>query len=151
MKIVYGCKYVHKSNLKELSKEDIELFIRCEDILKRKNFDVYVNYVVVKIDSENSSVSFIESDDFDTVYEPTVGDAHRITSDGEYKVSKKKKNPQIYHHKHYFVSDNYRGFNVEESKKRSKVWEEKMTDINKRKIGYKDYWTECLNRYGMEI
>lgn len=46
---------------------------------------------MVKIDGKNSSVSFIESDDFDTVHEPTVGDAHKITLDGEYKVTKKKK------------------------------------------------------------
>ena len=37
MKIVRGVKYLHKSNIKELNIEDVELLVRCEDLLKEKN------------------------------------------------------------------------------------------------------------------
>lgn len=36
MKIVRGVKYLHKSNIKELNIEDMELLVRCEDLLKEK-------------------------------------------------------------------------------------------------------------------
>ena len=150
MKIVRGVKYLHKSNIKELNIEDMELPVRCEDLLKEKNLDAFNSYVVIKIDGKNSSVSFIESDDFDTAHEPTVGDAHKITLDGGYKVTKKKKNPQIYHHKWSFVSNDYNGFDIEQSKRRSQEWETKLASVNKSKIGYKSYWEECLASVGMK-
>ncbi len=150
MKIVYGVKYVHKGNLLELNDNEIKLVNDCRNILKEKNIYGYNNYVIIKVDMKNQCVSFIESKDFDIVHEPTVGDAHKININGEYKLIKEKKNPQIYHHKHTFVSDDYKGFDIEESKLRSLEWEMKMNEkIDKRKIGYKNYWLQCLKIVSM--
>lgn len=73
------------------------------------------------------------------------------TADGIYKLTKKKSNPQIYHHKWTFVSSDYNGFSVEQSKLRSEAWESKLKGVNKAKIGYKDYWKQCLYSVGMEL
>lgn len=151
MKIVCGVKYVHCSNVNELSDQDIDLVEQCKNILAEKNKGVEIDYTIIKIDSKNKSVSFIECEDFDTANEPTVGDAYKITLDGECKITKKKKNPQIYHHKWSFVNINYTGFDYKESVRRSYEWGEKLKGVNKSKIGYKDYWVQCLKSVGMDV
>ena len=47
--------------------------------------------------------------------------------------------PFIYHHKWLFVKDDYDGFDVEESKTRSRAWMA-LTDIDRTRIGKKSYW-----------
>ena len=49
--------------------------------------------------------------------------------------------PYIYHHKWLFVDDDYRGFNVEESKVRSQHWIG-LGDVDRSRIGRESYWNE---------
>ena len=50
-----------------------------------------------------------------------------------------------------FVDNNYSGFNVEESKQWSKVWQSILPNTKeiKSKIGYKKYWLEILEQYNL--
>ena len=105
-------------------------------------------YTVVKHNKKEGTFSFIHSPDFDTADEPISGDSHKVKPDGSVKITKQKKDPQIWHHKHQWVGDDYKGFDVEKSKKRSKDWG-KVTDKIKQerpeekvmsKIGTKSYW-----------
>ena len=96
-------------------------------------------YDIVKFDEKNGNLTFISSPDWDSSYEPLVGDAFLIRGDGSTRYMKQKKSPQIYHHKWLFVNDDYNGFNTEESKERSSKWL-KLPDIEFNKIGYKNYW-----------
>ena len=52
---------------------------------------------------------------------------------------KQKSSPQIYHHKWLFVTDDYPGFDVEESKNRSRKWVS-LPNIDYSRIGYKKFW-----------
>ncbi len=47
--------------------------------------------------------------------------------------------PYIYHHKWLFVDDDYRGFDVAESKARSVQWIG-LGDVDRSRIGRKSYW-----------
>lgn len=96
-------------------------------------------YVVVKYDLSTHAVSFIQSDDFDTATEPTVGDLHTIRPDGPCTFLRKLSDPWIYHHKWLFVLDDYSGFDVKASKARSIEWL-RLPDIDFTRIGKKSFW-----------
>ena len=61
----------------------------------------------------------------------------------------------IYHHKWMFVDDDYNGFDIQESKRRSSLWRDaidkyaEQNNIKKRtissRIGKQNYWFELLN------
>ena len=87
------------------------------------------------------AVSFIKSPDFDTADEPIVGDVITVKPDGTTRRRSRRADPQIYHHKWLFVADDYKGFNVAASKRRSATWL-KLADIDKSRIGTKSYWEE---------
>lgn len=151
IKIVFGVKYLHKSNIKELTTEELQQVNKCLNVLKEKNINGYNNYKVIRIDEKNGSISFVESNDFNIRHEPTVGNSHKIQLDTmKYKFNPEKSNPQIYHHKHSFVGADYKGFNIEESKKRSKDWEKALKGIKKNSIGYRNQWNELMDSVGLE-
>ena len=66
--------------------------------------------------------------------------------------TKRPKKQQVYHNKWQFVSENYKGFDVEKSKERTKQWNA-IPNIKalKCKIGYKDFWYELLNENNLSI
>lgn len=68
---------------------------------------------------DKGSFSFIYSPDFDTSPEPISGNSIRVNPDGSTKFTQQKNDPQIYHHKHLWVNDDYTGFDVQKSKDRS--------------------------------
>jgi len=96
-------------------------------------------YTVVKLNLANSTFSFIQVTDFDTAPEPTVGAVIAVRRDGSWRHMKPPSDPYIYHHKWLFVADDYDGFDVEESKSRSRAWTA-LTDVDRARIGKKSYW-----------
>lgn len=102
---------------------------------------------VVKIIMTNgvlNALSFISSPDFDSADEPIISDSYKVNRNGELKFTKEKKSPQIYHHKWLFVKDDYSGFNVSLSYKRSERWLTVSDKLNMSKIGYKAYWDKKI-------
>lgn len=107
-----------------------------------KDFD----YTVVKFVQEKCCVSFVFSPDFDTADEPVVGDVVRVDLNGSTKLFPQQKDPFIYHHKWLFVMDDYKGFDVENSRSRSISWLG-LHDIDTKRIGRKNFWnTHVLPR-----
>ena len=104
-----------------------------------KNF----KYDVVKYDTRAATVSFISSPNFDLADEPTVGELITVTSDGTIRSRAQLDDPHIYHHKWLFVTDDYTGFDVEASKRRSAAWLA-LEDVDKSRIGKKSYWDEYV-------
>lgn len=145
MKKVMNCLYVHKSNISELHLDDLGNY--AIEILDRK----FPNYQVVKYDPKKRVISGIESPDWNTANEPIVGDSMIINLvTGEEKIYKgRKENPQIYHNKWQFVADDYTGFDIEAAKQRTIEWNN-IPNLNKSKIGNKNYWVELLKANGME-
>ncbi len=87
------------------------------------------------------TVSFIHSADFDSADEPTVGDLYTIKVDGSASFRRQLADPWIYHHKWLFVAEDYKGFDVESSKDRSRHWLA-LDVIDFRRIGRRSFWHE---------
>ena len=105
----------------------------------RKRLPPDFEYTVVKLNLANNTFSFIQVTDFDTAPEPTVGTVIAVKQDGSCRHMKPPEDPYIYHHKWLFVADDYDGFDVEESKARSRAWMD-LADIDRSRIGKKSYW-----------
>lgn len=147
MKKVGTTLYAHISAIKTLPINLQPLVLSAIETLNSEG--IRADIQVIKVDTRTNTVSLVESPDWDSAQEPIVGNAYKVTSAG-IKLTKQKKNPQIYHHKWTLVDEDYKGFNIQDSKKRSDEWLEKMAGVNKQKIGYKDYWLKCLHEVGME-
>lgn len=139
--------YVHKSNLFELySKLELEDRNILMNILNNSNY----RYDIIKYDRKTKNVSLIECRTWDVLNEPIVGDSHCYRMNGT--VSLIKGGSKVYHNKWQFVSSDYKGFDIEESKSRTKEWHNiKDIKLLKSKIGNKDFWYKLLLENGLEI
>ncbi|MFO0975387.1 MAG: hypothetical protein U0996_03265 [Planctomycetaceae bacterium] len=122
--------YVHKSYQHVLPD-------RLEE--SKKALPADFGYTVVKYHLSTDVVSFIQSDDFDSAAEPTVGDLYTVRSDGSITLRQKLADPWIYHHKWLFVRDDYAGFDVEQAKMHSLEWL-RLPNIDFTRIGKKSFW-----------
>ncbi len=153
VKIVGNAVYAHKSNYKELYKyiheDDRKAFL---NLLRQYGPGIEV----LKYDRKVRCLSLIESPDWLTANEPTVGTSH-IWHLGELPHRYKrwrgnKENPYIYHCKWMFVADDYDGFDVAAAKARSELWQA-IPEINSHKslIGRKKYWTKLCTKYNIGL
>lgn len=127
------------------------------DFMSEKDYAKYLEVVpknysfnILRFNTKTQEIAFIDSPDFDQNHEPLVGKVLRIfNEEGQFYSSKIKEpddNSLIYHHKWLFVKDDYKGFNVEESKKRSIEWKEVLgvdKSISSR-IGRVEFWNNWL-------
>lgn len=143
--------YVHKSNIDELySLLNQDIVTAIKSIFN--NLPIDFTYDILKFDKKNNKISFILSPDWDTAREPLVGDSYTTDIfDIKFKIIKSK--GQIYHHKWMFVSNNYKGFDVEESKEWSNLWTKTIPSTReiKSRIGYKKYWNKILKEFDLPI
>ena len=140
-KDIGGELYVHK---------DYEHVLPQDELTKAKSFvpkEHLDKYNVTKFNKKAGSFSFIHSPDFDTSDEPISGDSFKVHASGETKLTPQKSDPQIWHHKWQWVGDDYKGFDVEKSKQRSKQWKPITDEIKAttdpsvmKKIGTNSYW-----------
>ena len=101
------------------------------------------DYQIVKYNIRTDVVSFVQCSDFDVAPEPTVGDIVIIDSKGKVRRRPQPRDPEIYHHKWLFVSDDYDGFDVEASRRRSLLWMQ-FPGIDFRRIGKRSYWNRVV-------
>lgn len=151
MKKVGYASYVHKSNLNELFRsidsEDRDLIVRIIDLAR---MILFLDFDIVKFDNKTKNVSLIQCSTWDILNEPIVEDSYCFHPDLSYKII--KGGTKVYHNKWQFVSDNYKGFNIEEAKDRTKQWNS-IPNIKsmKSKIGNKDYWYRLLEENNLRI
>lgn len=155
IKKIGNCLYVHKSNVKELydSIRDDCMFPFIVVTVELHN-KYGLKYEVIKYDKRNKKISFIESPDWNISYEPYI--SYSVVTDintGNVKViSGRKTNPQIYHHKWMFVADDYKGFDIEASKKRSEMLMSNPSyKENIKIIGNKYFWLQWCKENGFEV
>lgn len=102
-------------------------------------------YTLVKYNTKTRAYTFIWLEDFDTADEPTMKIAILCLPNPQKYVGYwtrtiwPPKDPWVYHHKWLMVKDDYAGFDVEESKARSRAWLG-LKNIDKSRIGKKSYW-----------
>lgn len=158
MKKVGNAMYVHRSNVIELAEH---MPSRDYDALLRLLMKANKRYRFEIVKYEKGNVSLIDSPDWNTENEPTVGDSYRWKA-GAYFDSKgdlmppvirrhNPENPQIYHSKWMFVGPNYKGFDVDKARIRSALWQSVLphTKDVKSRIGYRRYWNAILERYDL--
>lgn len=140
-----GNIYIHCSVLPHEEYSDIVWEARML-LSKTLNRHEEFKYTIIKINKSKQEVSFIYCEDFNTAHEPTVGDSCKVNlKTGKVTFTKARtKNKQIYHHKWLFVRDSYKGFDIEESKKRSEQWMNSGIEYDVKKIGNLDYWNEVV-------
>jgi hypothetical protein len=97
------------------------------------------DYDVVKYNRRTEAVSFIQCPEFDVEPEPSMVGVVTVRADGTLQRRAVSGGPPIYHHKWLFVGDDYSGFDVEESKRRSAAWLV-LADVDKSRIGRRCYW-----------
>jgi len=140
-KKVGSCIYIHRLYEDEVVPESIL------EQAKESAGEVIDGYIAVRYDMRTNAVCFQFSPDFDTADEPIVGDCVLVKKDGSVKITKQKNNPQIWHHKWMWVKEDYPGFDYEASKKRSWLWQPHVSNEERNKIGYKDYWDSIKHRW----
>jgi hypothetical protein len=132
--------YVHRSYEHVLPKSDLEF--------AKTALPSGFSYHVVKYHLRSRSLSFVNSPDFDTAPEPVVGESILVRTDGASNRRASSSDPEIYHHKWLMVADDYPGFDVGASKRRSAVWTQ-LPNVDRRRIGRKSYWEKnVLPRIG---
>ena len=151
IKRVGYCLYVHKSNIKELrTKLTDDMNIMLDSVIHCVEVELDVPYHIIKVDTKNQKISVIECFDWDKYEEPTVGNSYCFDCN-TMRYSMKKGGTKVYHHKWMFVSDDYNGFDIEESKRWSEKWQSVLPKEVKSRIGYKKYWDEYLKQYNLEV
>jgi hypothetical protein len=103
-------------------------------------------YTVVKHTPATGRYAFIFSPDFDTSPEPLVGDQWVVSQDGTARLRKQAADPFVYHHKWLMVSEEYTGFDVQQSRTRSEWWLA-LPDIDRLRIGRRSYWLGVLSSH----
>lgn len=140
-KLIGGALYLHKQY-----KDVIPLEIYDKALELSKGFP----FNIVKYNIKKGNITFIQSPDFDEVNEPRVGKAVLVKADETVKQMKPLPDPWIYHHKWLFVKDNYKGFNVEEAKERSRKWLS-LPDIDFSRIGKRSFWVKLMNHHKLDL
>jgi hypothetical protein len=113
-----------------------------EDVLSRAcHLPAGFDFVVVKYRLSTGAVTFIECPDFDTAPEPAIGRTCLVTADGTCRLRQALADPFIYHHKWLFVAEDYEGFDVAASRRRSASWM-RVPGIDYARIGRASYWKD---------
>lgn len=146
-KEIGGSTYLHINYVKNHPRIPESEYEKSLSILKEKHPDHKFNIVRYGYAGvDKGSFSFINSPDFDSNPEPIVSDVIRVNADGSTKITKEKKDPQIYHHKHEFVGSDYKGFDIEKSKRRSETYNQIIDKLKKTnpkirsRMGTKSVW-----------
>lgn len=149
-KEIGGSTYVHSSYAENHPRIPVEELNHAKEVLKKNHPDHKYNVVRYGYQGpDKGSFSFIHSLDFGHSPEPISGDSVRVNPNGETKLTKQKKDPQIWHHKHEWVGSDYKGFDVEKSKKRSEHYNQiidqkkasgELSDNIRKRMGTKSVW-----------
>lgn len=148
VKKIGGAIYIHRSNVDSLDEIEFEKIWNRLYFLANSDYPCN-SYDVIKI--KDDIVSFIEVEGWDELREPIVGNSYAVKPDGTIKLTpKRKNNPQIYHHKWMFVSEDYNGFDVEKEKEWSKRWQSIVPKGLSASLGSRNNWEKFLKEYWLE-
>jgi hypothetical protein len=135
MKTVSGVHYVHKNSVKDLPVWAYERYLNAVKWIG--DWD----YTIVAVNKQN--VAFVVCEDFDSKFEPTVGDRLNVTDDTVTRLNASKTSPQIYHRRHLFVNESIpQGFDIKADKARVASWLKFKPDIYR--MGRRLWWEEFL-------
>ena len=117
---------------------------------KRLKYLRSVNSYVIRYDAKTYEACLAFCPGFCDESEPEIWFTWNLTTGKFIKYS--NNNRPIYHHKWMMVADNFKGFDVKESKRRSVTWKKKV-GTNKfvsSRIGRKKYWDKMCRDLGIK-
>ena len=141
-KYIGGQLYVHRLYANQVIPEAI----LSNGISQLKKAFPTFKYNCIMWDSKKNVIRFDEAPDFDTAQEVHVGDYVVIILDGK-TAPMRGHSDNIWHHKWMWVKDDYKGFDVEKSKQRSKQWLDVFDEPAK---GTDLSWNTQLDKYGIK-
>lgn len=133
--------YLHKNYVSDVIPKDV--WEHALKVLKDTNSDFQYNCVMY--DTKTGNVRFDEAPDFDTAREPIVGDTLTVKPDG---TTKRGHSNYIWHHKWIWVKNDYKGFDVNESKAWSQKWLSVLTETADG--NGLERWNAQLDRFNLE-
>lgn len=132
--------YVHKNYITK-SAIPQDLFRQALDVLRLKH--PKFQYTIVKYDGATQNISFLHSPNWDTAEEPLMDVGISVSPTGETKV---RKSNTLYHQKWQMVGDDYTGFDVEKSKKRTAAYQDAIRKLVKKKgVHPREYYSRIGN------
>jgi hypothetical protein len=141
-KCIDGALYIHRKYAENL-------YIDVATLIRGWNGNIPPDFNIIKLSLSTADITLLNSPDFDTAPEPSILEYwHYSSSSDQWKYHRyaEDDNAPVYHHKWLFVMDDYSGFDVEESKRRSE-WIESLP-IKHLSIGYQRQWKEILEKFG---
>jgi hypothetical protein len=152
-KRVGSCIYIHKSNIQELLDMLTDDGGYKGEIIYWYNFRKQkgtAHYEVIKYDIKKHRLSFIDSPDWFTSNEPTVGNSTCWDFDKETSTYRSG-GTQVYHSKELFMADDTDLIDLNKAKERTKLWQSVVKKEEKKLIGNKKYWHNWCEEHGIEI
>lgn len=134
--------YFHKDYAEDIIPADL-LKLVVEKL--KENFPEF-EFNCMMYDRKKNIVRFDEGADFDERTEPMVGWQVAVSREGEVAKSKNS-SKAVWHHKWLWVRDDYKGFDVEESKEWSRYYLAKLDETTRG--GSRDAWHKQLHRFGL--
>ena len=104
----------------------------------------------MKYDIRDHKLSLIDSPNWCSANEPICGDSWCYNFDKNTQTFRSG-GTTVYHSKELFVSNDYKGFDIEKAKERTKLWQSLVTKEEKKLIGNKEYWCNWCKEHGVEI
>jgi len=135
-----GFVYLHKNYIEMIPQQNLNAVYDAYQLVVQKTGQE-PEFNVVKVSKSKPVVTFINSPDFDTASEPTVGDYINVNLETE--SVKRGSSQSIWHHKWLWVLDDYQGFDVEASIERSRKWL-RMDGIDYKRIGKRSFWNKTV-------
>jgi len=135
---------------------DYEGVIPAGDLADAKSRIKGFKYNLIRYNTKTGSIGFFNSPDFNSSDEPVNGDLMVIEPDGRIRSVPLNKNADkqaIYHHKWQWVKDDYTGFNVKDSIKRSIAWQRVVNKegIDRKRIGFQGVWqNEVISQFDIK-
>lgn len=137
-KKVAGKIYVHRS---------LEHLVVPPDLLaSAKSAIEPFDYTIVKYDAPKSTVTFIHSPNFDTSFNPTVGESRSFSYDKGVTITPQSEDPLIYHGRYLMVAPEYTGFDQASDRTWYELTTSRLTDKDRPRIGRQSYWLSFLAR-----
>jgi len=129
-------RYIHKSALDTLP--DVVL-LKVNEAAKLVPKSFKWNFVII----DPKYISFVNAENFDTTYEPVLGERYKIQN-GKAEHIERVSKPMILHQRYKTVKSDYKGFDIEDDKAREKWYRTHLDAKGVRVPGLEYQWKELI-------
>lgn len=141
--------YIHKSavsNLPEHLRQRLDKALAAvfRRVLAKNEHDRWIrlNFVI----THPNHIEIVEAEDFDSTWEPVLGQRYRVTDDGEVTHIPRPAKPRILHQRYKTVDpEHYFGFDIENDKDRERWYRSHFDAKRMAGAGFLHKWKEMLS------